>query len=377
MNGMFISVSHAEESESTPDQLGEQRDNGVAEVKRMHQASRGQVLILLAGAMIALIGMLGLATDLGYSFAERRTMQNAADAGALAGAHALSKSDPSSPISVLSDVEKAAWANTMGGTRPTITSCQYVDDTDTSTGSCSELVPAGTSGIRVTVKETHETFFIRALPGGSKMVSTSASATAHVEQLIEPPGDGPFIVCGVDTSLASGGNKTMSIVTPTGDGGWKLNPNAVTEDINTPGPTFVVFGPNISTCGLNPQNFKGQAVGTTNADLSTPGWFYYGNGDAAGHVNVSVDGVDGCTPALIINCVAFLPVAVDNPAPNTSTQQMWTVMILPFYLTAASYSNGQLNKLDAEVIGSYITLGNGKPGWIPGYTGPIIIKLTK
>ena len=58
---------------------------------RYRHASRGQILILIAGALVAIVGMLGLATDLGYNFAQRRTMQNAADAGALAGAHTLSK----------------------------------------------------------------------------------------------------------------------------------------------------------------------------------------------------------------------------------------------------------------------------------------------
>ncbi len=69
-------------------------------VKRPKHASRGQILILVAGALVALIGLVGLATDLGYAFAERRTMQNSADSGALAGAHTLSKSSTTAPLTV-------------------------------------------------------------------------------------------------------------------------------------------------------------------------------------------------------------------------------------------------------------------------------------
>ena len=340
--------------------------------------SRGQIIILFAGALIGLIGLLGLATDLGYAFVQRRTMQNAADAGAIAGAHTLSNSDPAAPLIVLGDVQQTAWANRTGSTHPTITHCQYVDDSDNELGDCSKPVPPTSAGIvtgvSVTVKETHDTFFMGIIPGGPQTLSTSASAIAHVQQLKSPPGDGPFVVCGVSPKIDAG-TRNVDIVTPTA-AGWQLNPNAVTTATHV-GPTFQVFGPNVSTCGLGSQNFKGQAVGTNNASLTAPDWFSYANGDAAGHVNVSVNGVNGCTPALIINCVAFLPVVVNNPPPNTTTNKMWAVMILPFYLTAASTSNGNLNKLDAQILGDYITEGNGKPGWIPGNKGPIVIKLTK
>lgn len=43
-------------------------------------ASRGQVLIMFALFSTAMLGMVGLATDLGIAFAGRRSMQNAADA---------------------------------------------------------------------------------------------------------------------------------------------------------------------------------------------------------------------------------------------------------------------------------------------------------
>ncbi|MDQ3345305.1 MAG: pilus assembly protein TadG-related protein, partial [Chloroflexota bacterium] len=45
---------------------------------------RGQVLIMFALALVVLLGFAGLAIDVGRLVAERRHVQNAADAGALA-----------------------------------------------------------------------------------------------------------------------------------------------------------------------------------------------------------------------------------------------------------------------------------------------------
>ena len=49
----------------------------------------GQALVQVAVAMVVLLGFVSLAIDVGHLYAERRRMQNAADAGALAGAHEL------------------------------------------------------------------------------------------------------------------------------------------------------------------------------------------------------------------------------------------------------------------------------------------------
>ena len=50
---------------------------------------RGQTLVVVALVLVALVAFLALIVDLGNVYAQRRLMQNAADAGALAGARAL------------------------------------------------------------------------------------------------------------------------------------------------------------------------------------------------------------------------------------------------------------------------------------------------
>jgi hypothetical protein len=55
---------------------------------------RGQVLVLVALSLLVLILFVALAVDVGNFYAQRRRMQNAADAGALAGAQELCFGDP-------------------------------------------------------------------------------------------------------------------------------------------------------------------------------------------------------------------------------------------------------------------------------------------
>ena len=50
------------------------------------KGQRGQALIIIAFAIIGLIGMTGLAVDGGMAFSDRRHAQNAADTAAVAGA---------------------------------------------------------------------------------------------------------------------------------------------------------------------------------------------------------------------------------------------------------------------------------------------------
>jgi len=57
--------------------------------REKNKPQRGQALVLVALAMIAMMAMLALVLDGGNTFMNRRAMQNAADAGALAGVRQL------------------------------------------------------------------------------------------------------------------------------------------------------------------------------------------------------------------------------------------------------------------------------------------------
>lgn len=57
------------------------------------RGEHGQVLVIFALALAVLLGAAGLAFDVGRFYSERRFLQNAADAGALAAANALIRGD--------------------------------------------------------------------------------------------------------------------------------------------------------------------------------------------------------------------------------------------------------------------------------------------
>jgi Flp pilus assembly protein TadG len=54
--------------------------------------------------LTGMLGVLGLAIDLGFAFSAKRTVQNAADAGAMAGARAVAKWTITNPYSASGDV---------------------------------------------------------------------------------------------------------------------------------------------------------------------------------------------------------------------------------------------------------------------------------
>src|SRR2546421_8299004 len=56
---------------------------------RIRRSRSGQAIVIMALAMVAICGMLALAIDAGRLYFQRRLMQDAVDAGALAGAQSL------------------------------------------------------------------------------------------------------------------------------------------------------------------------------------------------------------------------------------------------------------------------------------------------
>src|SRR5512135_850844 len=60
---------------------------------RTHRFERGQALVLIVLAIVAMFGFAALAVDIGRLFAERRRIQNAADSAALAAVFAASQNE--------------------------------------------------------------------------------------------------------------------------------------------------------------------------------------------------------------------------------------------------------------------------------------------
>jgi Flp pilus assembly protein TadG len=335
-------------------------------------ASRGQVIIMFALFASAMFGVLGLAIDLGMSFAERRTMQNAADLGAIAGARAVARYTSSSPTSALSDVTTIVQGNRMNNA-PTLNTCEYVDDYGSSVGSCNVTVPASAVGVSVTVSETHPTFFIRVIPGAPANVTTSATARAQVERLYRAGMDGPFIVCGYTSMLESGG----SIDILTNDN--TVNPAAI-------GKTFEVHGPKIGTgsgqggdCGIASSSFKGLAEQDSNNGKELGEYWYGDTGVHAGPTRFKVEGIEGCakdTPDPY-GCILFLPVSSNSahghPAVKSGSQRkFWVVKVLAFRISSCGANCHQ-----GTLIDDYLSYGGAVPGWSRDSGGVAVVRLTE
>jgi uncharacterized membrane protein len=56
-------------------------------------SSSGQVIILICVALVAIMGMIAVVTDVGFLQDQRNTMQTAADTAAMAGAEELNYGD--------------------------------------------------------------------------------------------------------------------------------------------------------------------------------------------------------------------------------------------------------------------------------------------
>jgi Flp pilus assembly protein TadG len=330
------------------------------------EAQAGQILVMFAVVLTGMLGAVGLSMDLGFAFAERRSMQSAADAGALAGVRLIAKQNKDSvPASVQSEVEAVVQKNKMSVGSITHVECNYVTDTGAVITPCVSVIPPNATGVELTVTEQHPTYFIRVIPGAPNSVSTNATARAHVKKLSLPT-DGPYLPCGNGTQLAEGG--TFNLAVKVGSD-WQINPLAL-------GKTFVIHGPQVERCNAKASRYKGLADTAANRNLIAPGWFYYKEGDTAGFISVDVAGPDGCKAGQeVINCVVFLPIVVNDPVEAGNNRQLWCIGFAPFYITAPG-PNVHWGKLMRD----YLVAGKGQDGsygWNQDYDGPITIRLTK
>jgi Flp pilus assembly protein TadG len=382
---------------------------------------------MVAAFAVVLTGMVGLSIDLGYAFAQRRTVQNAADSASVAGAHKMTMwSTANSSVAAYADVNAMVSENKMGASTNQTFRCNYVDDAGADLGNCSLPVPATATGVHVRVTETHDTFFIRVVPGAPTAVSTSADATAHVQAVFAGQ-DAPFVVCGYDTTLASGG--TMSIILPTtgsvpspdpmiaksliytvtsgpkyqvefvkvktptpepsptptpevtptptpgggGGGGssnYMINPAAI-------GQTFTLHAPHVSDCNLGNSSFKGLADQDSNENQAIPGWFDVDTGTKAGPTRATVNGINGCQTGEDPNgCILIVPVAVVDPPPTGG--QFWVVTAVAFQVRSCGANCHEGILLGHYQIGTPGGLGQwtGSNGWKPGHGGLTAVRIT-
>ncbi len=133
---------------------------------RLFTREEGQAMVMVAVAMIVMIAMAALVMDGGYAYLERRRVQNAADAAALAGVRSLAKGDNETAIRVA--INDYALRN--GITSPnTSVRAYFVDASNNVVPNKAQQigqngqVPNSARAVLVEASKQHQTFFARAI----------------------------------------------------------------------------------------------------------------------------------------------------------------------------------------------------------------------
>lgn len=194
------------------------------QVLTSRQRQSGQVIPLLAVAMVTIIAGAGLVVDAGFAFAETRATQNAADAAARAGALVLAEkmargsADPKSP-SEWDEAVRLAVVSAANANRATITTKLYTDWQGNSLGVSvgnGTSVPVGAAGVRAGTNRTPGTYLVRVIGINSWDINQDATA-------ISGPSSGCTetntcktlpITFPINVFQCSGNNKTDPIVPP-------------------------------------------------------------------------------------------------------------------------------------------------------------------
>jgi Flp pilus assembly protein TadG len=356
--------------------------------RRTRSAARGDEgisLVFIALSAVALILVAGLAIDGGVAYANRRQMQNAADAGAFAGTKAVEdlRFNNVTDGGTIYDAIDAARANNGG----TAAKCYLVapvvspgvDPVRLSGDICtsrSAAVSAWTTyrtqaaGVEVEQTGVKKTFF--SMLAGFRDTTARASATATIQPLAAGAGGSPFIVCasaaagGFDIWDASNGSIKQSAI-----GSWYGLQGA--QDKNVP------------DCGAGGSAFDG----TGGEEPPVIGeWIDAGNGNGFDQETLSeVLGSNPCTPDLdsANGCLMVLPLATAGRG-NGVNIEMYVVGFGVFQV----YGDGRGNVAECRdhlpnptpkycgiLIGAgQITNGTGGTGNV-GSNNPYLITLVK
>ncbi|HYM48943.1 MAG TPA: TadE family protein [Candidatus Limnocylindrales bacterium] len=214
---------------------------------------RGQTMVIFVLMATLFIGFLGLVMDGGQAYHQRRTMQNAADAGALAASFLLMKNrfESNYPASyqtaAVKEAQRAAEANGAPdpdgvphdgvNTALTITPVDVYGN-PTQTG----WSDSGVRGVKVDVSSASDTLFIRVLGIMKYEVKTTATAAWGYTKSIRGMLPMAVNLDAVPTNYVDG-TKYQAKLSPAGGGAGNVNYG-----------TFTVTGQTLADAWLNGLN---------------------------------------------------------------------------------------------------------------------------
>jgi Flp pilus assembly protein TadG len=289
--------------------------------------SRGQILVLFVLALVAIIAGVGLVIDGGFTFAQRRAEQNAADLAAFAGANALLNGQNPTAAALATSADNG-YADGTGGVN--------VDVAVTSTT------------VKVDVTGPHSNYFAGVVGQPTWDVSVTATALAGVPKKFS--GVAPFIL-------------SQEIFDPIT--GFPYEPYTVTSGVDfekttgqgsdTPLTTFNMAWTNLGTGNVSTKDITDALEGKApiNADLAIND--YIGQSNNGVH-NALFDTNSPMQPS-IETTLAGLDVAVPIVGPPTSGT----------FCNDGSHTDGCFRGWAMFHVISAVKRGSGDEGTITGY----------
>jgi len=343
-------------------------------------------MVIIALALPALMGFAGLAIDGSRAFDERRQMQNAADASALAGARKFNDwlmnpektSGAGTQASEVDEVVRAVAAE--NGADPALVQCSWMANGNATwagaeLGPCSVTYHAtNASGVRVRTSASRKTVFIRAV--GKDNFTASAQATAQVQRLTQFGQGVPFLVCSDYHSEVDGSGVEVETAAPDlldqdAAGVWSIKPEALAS-----GARIKLHGSQINDCGLQGNNFKGVAYGPGNENAVVPGDWVPDPGTQAGPVRQDLGGIGGCDATDALDgCVLMLPICNKSNGESLSSGGGAARLTCPLMGMFRIYQTGA-NSHSGVLIQETLILSEGQGGDLPaGMNEARVIRL--
>jgi Flp pilus assembly protein TadG len=212
-------------------------------------APRGQVLIMVALAIVVLLAFTGLAIDVGRLVAERRHLQTAADAAALAACQSLSEGAIADVAAANQRARTVAAANIEGspsGTVGTMADPAVYEDQDGSGFLDADELTSGvvisTTSARVAIAGDVETTLARVVGISSLGVGARAQCTLEQEPAL------PLVARRYDAPPGPGGGFVDVLATQASSTYGQVDANPLGYDAryeaspDLPGPVFEIYG---------------------------------------------------------------------------------------------------------------------------------------
>jgi hypothetical protein len=283
---------------------------GTAIVRRTYHGrvrERGQSLVLVALWMTALLGLAAVAIDVGRFYAERRFLQNAADAAALAGAQALIAGKTATQAEATArDVLAQNFARDPTGRTPSLPSAVPVYEAGYA-GQPAYLrdgILVGAPDVRVAVNNTVDYTFGRAVGLTNQRISAQARAAwargllpIAARRYVKAPGPSGYTTCPnpndetrfmdffATAATACLGTETDRTARIDPSSGAPFNPSNPGDDPVNHGPIMAILGQ--SAQPSNASMFRG-LVALDIRNYASMGTREYYNGIAPGTVPESI-----------------------------------------------------------------------------------------